>query len=216
MEVLGIGNSEEAAWQNAAESLPAQPERECIHESRWINAGPLSDDIAYLECKKCGILLERPIPKPAERAKQTYQGRAGYEYSQRGGQYAIYCAGHCIAECEDAEVAEWICENWNKPQPDSSSIPDPLRATERLIERYQEALDNPNTSEIESKALRVNMRTLQNTAKRLRDSSSISTEQTFEEWFDIWESETSGFTVDELVLCRNSAESAWNAAKGLK
>jgi hypothetical protein len=78
--------------------------------------------------------LERPIPKPAERAKQTYQGRAGYEYSQRGGQYAIYCAGHCIAECEDAEVAEWICENWNKPQPDSSSIPvQPFRSDEALL-----------------------------------------------------------------------------------
>jgi hypothetical protein len=34
--------------------------KECIHESRWINAGPLSDDIAYLECKKCGRSLESP------------------------------------------------------------------------------------------------------------------------------------------------------------
>lgn len=32
-EVIGIGNSEESAWQNAAESLPAQPEQVnlCAH-----------------------------------------------------------------------------------------------------------------------------------------------------------------------------------------
>lgn len=50
MEVLGVGNSEESAWQNAAESLPAQPEQKVVYDA-WGKAGRLQP-VAPVEAKE--------------------------------------------------------------------------------------------------------------------------------------------------------------------
>lgn len=53
-------------------------------------------------------------------ARKTYKGRASYDFIETG--FAVTIAGHKIAECEDSEIADWICKQWNlSPQGPNSA-----------------------------------------------------------------------------------------------
>lgn len=52
------------------------------------------------------------------KAQEIYDGRASFEFKAgRGGMnydsFQVIVAGHIIAECEDSEVADFICKAWN-------------------------------------------------------------------------------------------------------
>lgn len=51
-----------------------------------------------------------------------------------------------------------------------------LQGTNALIALYQETLELPTTTPLEAKALRINMRSLQNLAKRLEVEPTLSLE----------------------------------------
>jgi hypothetical protein len=54
-------------------------------------------------------------------AHKMYPGRASYGLAINGtfqsDGFAVFANGHTIAECEDSEVADWICAQWNKTIP---------------------------------------------------------------------------------------------------
>lgn len=57
------------------------------------------------------------MSRERHQAQKIYDGRASFEFRAGRGlksDYFLVCvAGHIIAECEDSEVADFICKAWN-------------------------------------------------------------------------------------------------------
>ena len=62
--------------------------------------------------------------------KRLYQGRASFDFVSKeqfqSDGFSVTCAGHTLAECEDSEIADFICNAWNVPV--SAAAPEPQPA----------------------------------------------------------------------------------------
>jgi len=110
-----------------------------------------------------------------------------------------------------------------KPQPDSSSIPDEISALKNLLgvgqkfpDEQQHAIDLVNQMKSlgehqgkENAGLLYAMDVIVDLLRIGRDSSSISTEKTFEEWWNRY-----ALTDEAHQDSQRDARYAWNAAKG--
>lgn len=206
-------DSEEAAWQNAAESLLPQQIESIFDKWEEVFKDPRMDD-SYSLCEPVAPVEAKE--KEAEDPKCILCGDTFAGHYQLGNRKVCFNKN---PEKMAIITGNYFTPSEPKPTPSTTaSADDLLEATERLIERYQEALTEPATTEIESKALHLNMRTLQKLAKRFAkpqpDSSSIP-EKTFGEW---WNTQGRLFMAGDDIHVQRAVmgvcERAWNAAKG--
>lgn len=227
---LGEGRFEEAAWQNAAESLPAQPEQELCPYCRETKDKCLSNEYCYSthwevapveakekeRCTSCNAVLPHkrfsrcwksrvaePKPTPST-PTALFRLEGDYIYCNKcnRGNPIIYGSQH-YTDCE-------LCIIPAKPQPDSSSIPDgPETDFVRDLRSYGAGEGDKQFGITRSEA-----KWIVENLKPARDSSSISTEQTFEEWAAIYDKSLlaprGGRKAGKSIVAR----AAWAAAKG--
>lgn len=217
---LGRGRTEEAAWQNAAESMPAChlvdiPGHDCQDDPCEYDEPPVASVGAKEKCPRCessdkefrGTCYdgygewkcddkwhEVAEPKPTPSEEPLWVQRMAKEVDR---QFSL------LPKWKQKGLLE-IFANQLKPKPDSSSIPDETDPCKMTDAQYEEYIYGPNRAEWPT-----------NQTAAPPDSSSISTEQTFEDW---WNKQGRLFMAgDDIHVQRvvmGVCERAWNAAKG--
>jgi len=188
--------STEAAWQNAAESLPAQPEQELCPYCRETKDKCLSNEYCYSTHWEVA-------PVEAKEKERCTSCNAILPHKR-------------FSRCWKSRVAE------PKPTPSTQSnetfedVRRSLSAAHNLINNWHDI--NYGTRAVEAQdiiceAITSIMRL--ESPKPQPDSSSISTEQTFEEW---WNSQGRLFMAGDDIHVQRTVmgvcERAWAAAKG--
>jgi hypothetical protein len=88
---------------------------------------PKDDEIIVGHMRDALMLLPHVEPDGAilHQAQKMYPARAYFDFVERTqagnfSMFVVYCGGHALAESEDSEVADFICEAWNARFKDNS------------------------------------------------------------------------------------------------